>query len=71
MQAWYDEIKSYDYSSGQYSSATGHATQLLWKSSAELGCGWAPGCQLFVCHYSPPGNVIGNFLDNVLPPSSA
>jgi len=47
-QAWYDEIKYYSYD-GQYTSATGHATQLIWKSSTEVGCGWAPGCQLLVC----------------------
>ena len=56
-QAWYDEIRYYDYSAGSFSEATGHATQLLWKGSTQLGCGWAPSCQLFVCRYSPPGDL--------------
>jgi hypothetical protein len=60
----------YDYASGSYSSATGHATQLLWRASTQLGCGWAAGCQLLVCRYSPPGNVLGEFAQNVMPPAA-
>ena len=71
QQAWYDEIRAYSYSSGDYSASTGHATQLLWRASARLGCGWAPGCRLLVCRYDPPGNVIGQFHENVFAPTAA
>lgn len=70
-KAWYAEIESYSFANGDYSSATGHATQLLWRASTRLGCGWAAGCKLLVCHYDPPGNVVGQFRDNVLPPSTS
>jgi hypothetical protein len=69
-KAWYDEIKLYNFNGGDFSEATGHATQMLWKGSTQLGCGWAPGCQLLVCHYDPPGNVIGQFSQNVSPPTA-
>lgn len=72
MRAWYDdEIGQYSYSAGQYSAATGHATQIVWKGSQRLGCGYAPRCSMYVCHYAPPGNVIGSFRDNVLPPGGS
>jgi uncharacterized protein YkwD len=42
----------------------GHYTQMMWKSSTKLGCAFATGFgQTFtVCHYSPPGNVMGRTL---------
>jgi hypothetical protein len=43
---------------------------MLWASSTGLGCG-AARCgfgNYFVCHYSPPGNVIGQFTANVFAP---
>jgi hypothetical protein len=61
----------FSYGNSDFSEATGHATQLLWKGSTQLGCGWAPSCQLLVCHYNPPGNVIGQFSGNVAPPIAA
>jgi hypothetical protein len=69
-KAWYDELASYSYGNGGFSEATGHATQLLWKGSTQLGCGYAPGCKLLVCRYNPPGNVMGQFDDNVSPPTA-
>ena len=57
--------------------ATGHFTQLVWKSSTSIGLGMAVGKHLnknaYYCtaQYSPAGNVVGNnnqyFRDNVLP----
>lgn len=58
-QAWYDEISMYDFSDGGYSPETGHATQLLWKASTTLGCGYAGDCKLLVCRYAPPGEACG------------
>ena len=76
VQAWYQEIYQYNYQAPGFSPATGHATQVLWKSTAYLGCGIAVCPGLFngwtmayvVCQYSPPGNYIGQFAQNVFPP---
>jgi hypothetical protein len=54
----------YDYNSGSTvaGQVTGHATQVLWKATTDVGCAYAtasarPNCleMLYVCHYSPPG----------------
>ncbi|KAF8072876.1 PRY1 [Scenedesmus sp. PABB004] len=60
MRAWMAEEASYRWD-GQFSYATGHFTEIVWRGVRELGCGYAPRCSLYVCHYSPPGNVIGQF----------
>ena len=72
---WYDEIHSYDFSNGGYSPNTGHFTQVVWRSCNELGVGVASGtiggmnCFFVVCQYNPPGNYMGQFEYNVLPPN--
>ncbi|SNX82593.1 related to PRY1 - strong similarity to the plant PR-1 class of pathogen related proteins [Melanopsichium pennsylvanicum] len=75
---WYDEVKLYNFSSGTYSDATGHFTQMVWKATKQVGCAIqectaqqmglaSSGTSRFVvCNYDPPGNVIGSFLQNVL-----
>lgn len=76
--SWYNEISQYNFAAGQYSDSTGHFTQMVWKGSKKLGCaiqectasqmglGSQGKAQYVVCNYDPPGNVIGNFLQNVL-----
>jgi hypothetical protein len=44
--------------------APGHYTQIVWKSTTEVGCGIAPpgnalGFMVLVCQYNPPGNIFG------------
>ena len=78
VKSWYDEVKLYNYSSPGFSLATGHFTQVVWKSSTKLGCGTAKGTKTLngttfnafyvVCHYLPAGNVQGQFPANVLKP---
>lgn len=74
VKLWYDEEPLYDYTNPGFSSATGHFTQVVWKGTAEIGCGHADNCtangmnHVWVCQYNPPGNVIGQFGDNVFPP---
>jgi Cysteine-rich secretory protein family len=49
----------------------GHFTQVVWKSSKELGVGKAKsrsGRIYVVANYYPPGNYQGQFAQNVLPP---
>lgn len=40
-------------------SGTGHFTQMVWKDTKEVGCGKATcgNATIWVCNYSPPGNV--------------
>mmetsp|Transcript_65307 Transcript_65307/g.120304 ORF Transcript_65307/g.120304 Transcript_65307/m.120304 type:complete len:341 (-) Transcript_65307:38-1060(-) len=77
VKDWYDEIKDYDFNNPGFSSATGHFTQVVWKSTTKVGCavtkcstlkglGWSDAW-MFVCEYSPPGNYQGQFATNVLP----
>ena len=70
VDSWYAEIANYQYSQPGFSGSTGHFTQIVWKSSTQLGCGRATcqGNDLWVCNYAPPGNYQGQFPQNVLPP---
>ena len=47
---------------------TGHSTQLIWKSSKYLGMGMATANNAYYCtaQYSPPGNMQGQYRENVL-----
>ena len=74
--AWYSEKNLYSYSRPGFSHATGHFTQVIWKSTTKVGCAYA-ACngkngtygKYWICEYSPAGNVIndGYFQANVLP----
>ncbi|MBV6492227.1 MAG: hypothetical protein LDLANPLL_00220 [Turneriella sp.] len=68
VDAWYNEIKDYNYSNPGFSMKTGHFTQVIWKGSTELGCGSARSARggvYVVCNYNPPGNYMGRFPENV------
>ncbi|MFP2927446.1 CAP family protein [Pyxidicoccus sp. 3LG] len=67
---WYDEVAAYNFAQPGFSMATGHFTQVVWKSSTKLGCGATTinGYTVMACLYSPPGNVQGQFPANVLRP---
>ena len=48
----------------------GHFTQVVWKGSEEMGVAKAKsstGKILVVANYSPAGNIIGQFAENVPP----
>lgn len=74
---WYNEISQYNFGSGQYSDATGHFTQMVWAGTSKLGCaiqacsasqmglGSSGSANFVVCNYDAPGNIIGEFLQNV------
>ncbi|MGB5686383.1 MAG: CAP domain-containing protein [Candidatus Electrothrix sp.] len=62
VDAWGNEVKDYDYASNSCHGVCGHYTQVVWKSTKEVGCGKA-SCpdkgQIWVCQYTPRGNMIG------------
>ncbi|GMT28122.1 hypothetical protein PFISCL1PPCAC_19419, partial [Pristionchus fissidentatus] len=69
-RAWYSEIAQYDFAAGKFAPSTGHFTALVWKSTTSMGVGIATtksGKQFVVAQYSPPGNMAGKYIDNVLP----
>ena len=75
VDVWYNEIKLYDFKNPGFSEETGHFTALVWKSSTTYSLGFAidPNTDTvdITMNTSPPGNVIGQFETNVLPPSSS
>ncbi len=61
--SWADEEKFYNYANNscQRGEICGHYTQLVWKTSTEVGCGMRicpDKGQMWVCSYNPPGNYI-------------
>ncbi len=69
--SWAGESVHYDYATNRCASGRqcGHYTQMVWRSTSELGCGirrcssgspWgADDWTLVVCNYRPPGNYVG------------
>lgn len=76
---WYGEICYYDFTKPGFSLSTGHYTQVVWKGTRYVGCGYTE-CKngvkpfnkyqagIMVCEYYPPGNVLTLFDDNVKRP---
>ncbi len=69
VKMWYGEISKYRFPDGGFSMETGHFTQVVWKGTAQVGCGMSScnGMDIWVCEYDPPGNVEGEYRTNVLP----
>ena len=68
--AWYNEIKQYNFNSSTFASGTGHFTQVVWKDTKEVGFAYAQsrsGNYYGVANYYPAGNFMGEFRQNVLP----
>lgn len=69
-RSWYEEIKEHEFGvepKGIFKG--GHFTQMVWKSSQDLGVGIGrtkKGKILVVCNYNPRGNIAGQFTANVL-----
>ncbi|HEV3198977.1 MAG TPA: CAP domain-containing protein [Bryobacteraceae bacterium] len=58
---WASESLDYDYRLNHCHSECGHYTQIVWRSTVSVGCAVARGGgrEVWVCEYSPPGNVVG------------
>ncbi|XP_055373036.1 uncharacterized protein LOC129606647 [Condylostylus longicornis] len=72
---WYSTVRRYNYfkepSLLHTNVNAGHFTQIVWRRSKYFGVGKATsrtGKIFVVAYYYPPGNVVGQFQDNVLPP---
>ncbi|MFV2073471.1 MAG: CAP domain-containing protein [Thermoanaerobaculales bacterium] len=77
VDLWVLESACYDYATNTCSPgcipnvvSCGHYTQVVWRTSARIGCGVRycttgspfpsfPNWYLWVCNYDPPGNFIG------------
>ena len=63
VQSWVDEKITYDGQpiTNDNFMQFGHYTQMVWKSTAEVGCGMASdtGKDILVCQYTPSGNQGG------------
>ncbi|WP_156757090.1 CAP family protein [Actinokineospora pegani] len=76
VNMWMSEVKDYDYANPGFSTATGHFTQVVWKSTTQVAVAAAdcpagtvlPEASVFVvARYTPPGNFTDQFAQNVGP----
>ncbi len=62
--AWASEVRAYSYARNAcaFGTTCGHYTQVVWRTTEEVGCG-AALCQdlgqVWVCNYRPAGNIRG------------
>ena len=64
---WYEEIEWWN--NDKVCKSTGHYTQVVWKDTKQLNCGYANSgwVAVTVCQYYPPGNVEGQYDEKVAP----
>lgn len=71
VDSWYEEQKDYQYGIEPLDLRSSYFTQIVWKNTKEMGVAYSRdknGCVYVIAKYYPPGNVVGHFIDNVLPP---
>jgi hypothetical protein len=71
IDAWYNEIASYNFKKPGFSDTTGHFTCLVWAASKTYALGIsinpANSAVIITMNTNPPGNINGEFQKNVLP----
>ncbi|KAJ0181412.1 hypothetical protein K1T71_003497 [Dendrolimus kikuchii] len=73
VEKWYSEINEYSFGKEPEILNCGHFTQIVWKTTREIGVGSAKsksGKLYVVANYYPPGNYSGLFAKNVPPPGA-
>ncbi|XP_056123435.1 uncharacterized protein glipr2 isoform X4 [Rhinichthys klamathensis goyatoka] len=71
-ESWYKENVKYNFATPGFQSGTGNFTQMIWRSTDQVGVGLASdgkGKFITVAFYKPAGNITnpGYFQDNVKP----
>ncbi len=63
VKMWGEEVSDYNYKANtcKPGKMCGHYTQVVWRSTKQVGCGMARGNnrEVWVCNYDPPGNFVG------------
>lgn len=63
VERWVSEASNFDYKSNKCrrGAVCGHYTQVVWRSTKEVGCAVARrgSREVWVCDYDPPGNYVG------------
>ena len=68
IKEWYSENKYYVYGVPYFTtSLTQHFTQIVWKSTKEVGCAksYSSSYAYVVCHYRPKGNIFSKYKSNI------
>jgi len=75
VESWYRECKGYNFRCEPVSLGFGHFTQLVWKNTRRMGIGKAKAKDgkrmVIVANYDPPGNFVGQYVQNIPAPSSS
>lgn len=63
VTSWVDEARDYNSATGMCRKgvACGHFTQVVWRSTKQVGCAVARNAkrEVWVCNYDLPGNWVG------------
>ena len=71
VKLWASERNNFIYGTNKVTSGL-HFTALVWLNSKRIGLGIAKGTRgsFVVMRFTPPGNIDGQYIQNVLPPIS-
>jgi len=65
IDSWGNEQADYNHARNECRTGAicGHYTQIVWRDTSKVGCGMGT-CrdsheQIWVCHYAPAGNIVG------------